>query len=222
MKLDQLLNWISDTRDWLYDRLSIRCLLCHRTYFVLQSCEHGYTIAAVVAAVVAAAAAGASTYMASEQQAQQARDQRKMADWQQRVEAEQAEAARKQVQLRAQRHLNAQAAKAGGAGVVSGEGSLLIDQLEAASLSQYEEDLAAYGHQMNSATHGFESKLFKRRESEIRANQGWQVGLATGSSLLSSYSSYSGKTIATQKPEPSGGPDVYGTSYQRASGGQYL
>ena len=91
-------------------------------------------IAGLVAAAVAAASAGAQMYMQSEAQAAQASQQRKMAEWQQQAEADQAEAARKQVRLRAQRYLNAQASKAGGAGVVAGEGSLLVNQLEAASL----------------------------------------------------------------------------------------
>src|SRR5262245_25907440 len=206
-----LLNWISDTRNWLYDRLSIRCLLCRRNYLVFASCEHGYTIAGIVVAVVAAAAAGASTYMASEQAASQARDQRRRAQWQQKIEEDQAAAARRQVELRAQRHLNAQAAKAGGAGVVAGESSLLVDQLEAASMSQYEEDLAAFGHELASKTHGFESKLFKRQERDIRATEPYSIGISAGVAGASSYYGSmsksstpkgSGTTVATQKQAP--------------------
>src|SRR2546422_9798072 len=132
-----------------------------------------------------------------------------MSEWQQQAEADQAEAARKQVRLRAQRYLNAQASKAGGAGVVAGEGSLLVNQLEAASLSQYEEDLAAMGHEINSKTHGFEAKLFRQSQNRIESNEWIGVGIAAGSSAASSLASYGfkqkdtstpGKTVATQTP----------------------
>src|SRR5262245_59382580 len=137
------------------------------------------TAAIIAAAAVAAVAAGASAYMASENAARQAKARKNMADWQQKVEDQQADAARKQARLKADRMLNAQASKAGGAGVVAGEGSLLTDQLEAASLAQYEEDLAAYGHELNSQTHGFESKLFGDEYHHIKSQQPYAVGLAT-------------------------------------------
>jgi hypothetical protein len=175
----------------------------------------------IIAAVVAAVAAGASTYMASEAAAEQNREQSRMAkrqaevaQWQKEVEEQQAESARKQTRLKAQRMLNSQAAKAGAAGVVAGEGSLLVNQLDAASLAQYEEDLAAYGHKLNaqgaeitSESHTFESRLFKARASNIEANMPLNVGLsaaaAGASSYASSYKGSSGSTVATQKSSPS-------------------
>jgi hypothetical protein len=154
---------------------------------------------AIIVAAVAAIAAGGSAYMQSENAAAQARDARKRADWQRTVEEQQAEAARKQARMKAQRHLNAQAAKAGGAGVVAGEGSLLVDQLEAASMAQYEEDLAAYGHQLGAQGHGFESKLFKTQESRITGTMPYAVGLSAGSAAASNYPrSNTGTTVATK------------------------
>ena len=150
--------------------------------------------AIIIVAAVAAVAAGASAYMASENAQAQAKAQRNMADWQEKVEEQQAEAARKQVRLKAQRMLNAQASKAGGAGVVAGEGSLLTDQLEAASLSQYEEDLAGYSHELGAQTHRFESKLFRNQLNRIKSQEWIGVGLAAGGSAASSYSSYLNRT----------------------------
>jgi hypothetical protein len=153
-------------------------------------------------------------YMQSEQAAEQAKQEKKRADWQQQVEAQQSDAARKQARIRSQRRLDAQASKAGGAGVVAGEGSLLVDQLEAASMAQYEEDLAAYSHDLNAKTAGFESKLFKQRYQTIKAYQPWEVGLTTLSTGVSTYygmsskSGGSGKTVATQKQ----GSDPYGNA----------
>jgi len=151
------------------------------------------TTAIIIAAAVAAVAAGASAYMASEAAADQAKSQKRMADWQEKVENQQAEAARKSVRLKAQRMLRSQASKAGGAGVAAGEGSLLTNQLEAASLSQYDEDLAAYSHELAGQTRGYESKLFKHQLSRIESQKWLSVGLASASSAASSYSSYSSK-----------------------------
>lgn len=161
------------------------------------------TAAFIVAAAVAAVAAGASAYMQSQQQQAAARAQRNQARFQEESEKQQAEAARKQVRLRAQRFLNAQAAKAGAAGVVAGEGSLLVNQLEAASLAQYEEDLAAFGHELQSTTRGFEARLFKAQERSIRSNRGISTGLAFTGSAVQSFASFSrgtpsGTTLATQ------------------------
>jgi hypothetical protein len=181
-------------------------------------------VAAVIVAAVAAAAAGYSAYQQSEAQAYQAKQQKKMAQWQQQVEEwnadladKEAEAARKQARLKSSRLLNAQAARAGRAGVVDGEGSLLVSQMEAASMAQYEEDLAAFGkkmeakgHRINATTSGFEASLFKGQEKYIRRNQALNVTVATVGSLASSYGSYSGggsssgtKARATS-PSPSG------------------
>lgn len=169
------------------------------------------TAAFIVAAVVAAVAAGASAYMTVDAQKDAAKQQRKMSEWQQETEAKQAEASRKQVRLRAQRMLNAQASKAGGAGVVAGEGSLLADQLEAASLAQYEEDLAAYGHELAGQTRGFEGKLFRATEKKLARTQWVGTGLAVAGSASSSASSYyggrssgTGQTVATQANHNSG------------------
>jgi hypothetical protein len=93
------------------------------------------------------------------------------------------------VRLKAQRLLNAQAAKAGKAGVVAGEGSLLINQAEAASLAQYEEDLAAYGHELQANMHGYQSRLLKANAPGA-GTMAVETALAAGSSAASSYSSY--------------------------------
>jgi hypothetical protein len=150
-------------------------------------------IGAIVVAAVAAVAAGAGAYMQAEEAKAQAKSQRRMAEWQQEVEQQQSEAARKQVRLKSQRFLDAQASKAGRAGVVAGEGSLLESQLEAASLAQYEEDLAAFTHELGAKTHGFEAKLFRNQQKRIQANQWVGVTLATASSAASSYDSYNRK-----------------------------
>jgi cell division protein FtsL len=176
-------------------------------------------IIAAAAAVAGAATAGTSAYMQNQNAQAQAKSQRKMAEWQQQVDEQQADAARKQVRLKAQRMLNAQASKAGGAGVVSAEGSLLENQLEAASLSQYEEDLAAYNHELSSQTHGFEGKLFRNQEKRLK-DQAWlNVGLATTSSLAGSASSIAssygsggkGGSVATQR-----------TGGTLSAGGEYI
>jgi len=101
------------------------------------------TTAIIIAAAVTAVAAGAGAYMQSESAAAQVKAAERRSDWQQQVELQQTEVARRQVQAKTHRMLNAQASKAGNAGVVAGEGSLLTDQLESASLAQYDEDLAA-------------------------------------------------------------------------------
>jgi len=168
-------------------------------------------VAAIVVAAVAAAAAGYSAYANSEQAAYAAKQQRKMSEWQQQVEEwnadvaeKEAEAARKQARLKSQRLLNAQAARAGRAGVVAGEGSLLVSQMEAASLAQYDEDLAAFskkleakGHRINATTSGFEGSLFKGQEKYIRSNQWIGVTVATASSAASSYQGYQRKTTSS-------------------------
>jgi hypothetical protein len=191
-------------------------------------------VAAVIVAAVAAVAAGASAYMASEQQAQAAKTAKKQARWQQEVEQwnkdakmKEAEAARKQQRLKASRLLNAQASKAGRAGVVAGEGSLLANQLEAASLAQYEEDLAAYESEVGAQVHGirkttagFEESIFKGQEKSIRQNQWIGVTLATVGSAASSYSSYGGKTGGSgsyqRASSPSGASSVGGSQIQSA------
>jgi hypothetical protein len=215
--------------DWLQQKFTAPCLLCHRDYPVWAGCEHGYTIAGIIAVVVAAAAAGASAYMASEAQADAAREQKKMArrqaevaDWQKKAEEQQAEAARKQARLRASRILNSQASKAGAAGVVASEGSLLTNQMEAASLAQYDEDLAAYSHRLNAAgaeitadTHRYESRIFGARAANIKANQWLNVGISAAGAGASAYTSSGmgrsggGGTVATQTQQ-TGTQDTYG------------
>jgi sortase (surface protein transpeptidase) len=142
-------------------------------------------------------AAGASAYMQSESSAEQSRNQKKAAEMQAQAEQAQGESARKNARLKAQRHLNAQASKAGGAGVVAGEGSLMVNQLEAASLAQYEEDLAAYGHEISSNLYGYQANLFghqARRQSGMSVPLGL---LAAGSSAASSYAGYQAKSPNT-------------------------
>ena len=74
-------------------------------------------------------------------------------------------------------------------------------------MSQYEEDLAAMGHEINSKTHGFEAKLFRQSQNRIESNEWIGVGIAAGGSAAASLASYnrkdtstpnSGKTVATQ------------------------
>jgi hypothetical protein len=167
-------------------------------------------MAFIAAAVVAAVVAGTGAYMASEARQQQVDDQKKMSRWQQDVEEQQAAAVRKQVRLKAERHLNAQAARAGGAGVVAAEGSLLVNQLEAASLAQYEEDLAAYGHDLSALTRGYETKLFKNQARRLRSTQYAEVGLSAAAAGSSAYASgigstpksTTGNTVATSGTTP--------------------
>jgi len=141
------------------------------------------------AAVVSAAAAGYSAYAANEARQDAAKQNKKVARWQQEVEEAQSQAARKQVELKSRRFLNQQSARAGGAGVAAGEGSLLVNQMEAASLAQYEADLAAYGHDLSAQTHGFESRLFKRQQVRAQNSMYAEVGVATGGSLAGSTGS---------------------------------
>ncbi len=84
-----------------------------------------------------------------------------MAQLQEQAELANAEAQRKNSKLKSQRFLNSQASKAAKSGVVAGEGSLFENQMEAASMSQYEADLAAYGHEISSNLYGYQAKLFK-------------------------------------------------------------
>ena len=157
--------------------------------------------ALIIAAVIAAAAAGASAYMASEEAARQQRQQAKMAQMQEEAEANQALAARKNSRLKSQRMLRSQASKAAGSGVVAGEGSLFANQMEAASLSQYEEDLAAYGHEITSGLYGYQAKLFKSNAKRIASRAPYTSALAGAQAGASTYfgggGSFGGRTVAT-------------------------
>ena len=158
--------------------------------------------ALLIAAGIAAVAAGTAAYLQSEEAARQRRSAAKMAELQQQAEDANAEAARKNSRLKSRRMLNAQASKAGGAGVVAGEGSLFVNQMEAASLAQYEEDLAAYGHEINSNLYGYQSKLFKNDARRIQGSAVYTSLLAGAQAGASTYFSGGGKiggggTVAT-------------------------
>jgi hypothetical protein len=164
------------------------------------------TTALIIAAVVAAAAAGAGMYMQSEAQAAQQRSAAKLARLQEEAELANAEAARKNSKLKSDRFLRSQMSKAGKAGVVAGEGSLFVNQMEAASLAQYEEDLAARGHEIDSRRYGYEAKLFNHgaRATMARAPysalvSGAAAGFGTYSAGGGSYGFGSGSTVATQR-----------------------
>ena len=65
------------------------------------------TTAIIIAAAVTAVAAGAGAYMQSESAAAQVKAAERRSDWQQQVELQQAEVARRQVQAKTHRMLNA-------------------------------------------------------------------------------------------------------------------
>lgn len=161
--------------------------------------EGGYV--ALIGLAVAVVAAGAGAYLQSEAAADANRQQKRSAELQADAEQKQGEAARKNARMRAERHLRSQASKAGGAGVVAGEGSLLALQMEAGSLAQYEEDLAAFGHEIRSNLHGFEAKLFGR-QARINSSQSLTLGLLAAGGTAGAGAGKlggSGKTAATQE-----------------------
>ena len=211
------------------------------------------TMVLVAAVVVAAVAAGASTYMSMEAQAQaeeqQARAAKTQAAYARRAAEQEAadqeaaahnaeeagKARRAQVEEAARRHLMRGAALAGGAGVVAGEGSLLAGQLEAASLIEYQAQLAEHEPKMEAwadrvgadraifrgelsgGLNDYQASLFKQRASNTRFYGTIATGVNAVGAGANAYTSY-----ARSNPGSSPVAENYGIDYYRASGGNYM
>jgi len=194
--------------------------------------------ALIIAAVVVAVAAGASAYVSSESAAQaeeaQAKASKAQATYaraaaQQRAldeeaAAEAADAAgkaqRAQVEEAGRRRLLMTGALAGAAGVESTEGSPLAGNLEAASLIQYNAQLAEYQPkvqawsdrvgadrarfegQLTGGLNDYQSSLFKSRASSTRA----YGTIATG---VSAVGAGAGTYLGGYKPTPTASPSYY-------------
>ena len=158
-------------------------------------CQYTLATIAIIAAVVAAGAAGYGAYASNEAAQDQAKAQKRAARQQAEAETAAGEARRKQARMKYERFRDTQRSRAGAAGVVVGEGSLLEGQMEAAQLAQYEADLAAYGHELSSQRASFEEKIFGWRARKLADSQYMNTGIAVGSSLASSYLSGAGKGL---------------------------
>ncbi|MGH6692026.1 MAG: hypothetical protein ACREF4_15260, partial [Gammaproteobacteria bacterium] len=183
-------------------------------------------IVAVIAVVVSVLATAYTTYTAYQQQEMAAYEQSLAADLQAkyaRAASEQeaadyrdasdqaeriAKVRREQVVEQARRMLNKQGSQAGMAGVVAFEGSLLENQLEAASLAEYNAQLAEmeprmdamrlrrggqvaeFRGELSAGLNDFQSKLFRGRASESKTYGGYATiasGAAAGVSGAASF-----------------------------------
>jgi hypothetical protein len=149
------------------------------------------SVLAIVAAVVSAAATAYGTYAAQQAQAQQAKAAQRAAQMQADAEAAAAEARRRQKKAEAERFLRSQLSRAGAAGVQIGEGSLLEGQMEAASLAEYEANLAAYPHVLSSQRESYRSKIFGLEARRASSGALLNSAIAGFSSLAASYGSFS-------------------------------
>lgn len=185
------------------------------------------------AAAIMLVAGAISTYMQAQAQAEAQNAQAKAA----RMEAQYARAAaeveaknqeqtaqaalasgrarRGQVEAASARLLNAQAAKAGGAGVVAGEGSLLVTQLESGALAEYTAQSEEYPYRL-------ESKRLYAQAEQARYSGALQGNLKDFESSLFKYGAKSTMyygTIATGLALLGAGSSAYQTYQGRQGGG---
>lgn len=166
-------------------------------------------IAAAVAAVATVAAAAASAYS----QAQAGRAASKAATYQSRIAENQAKAARdaaavaeQQSRARTDRIKALARARAEASGVMSGEGSPLLIQLENARQAELEAQLVRYSGEVQGGFYESESKMstFRGRVARRGANTG------AGATLLSGVASGASIGAGAYKP-PTSNP-AYGAN----------
>src|SRR5262249_1613700 len=126
-----------------------------------------WAIASVIGVVVAAAVSGVGTYMSVSAQQQQASDQSKAARMQAEAEAQASEARRQQGLDQAEAQRKTLLSLEAGSGFETSSGSLLENEMQLASTSEYAAQMAKYNHDVQSSMLSYQSKLFKQRAGEF-------------------------------------------------------
>jgi type II secretory pathway pseudopilin PulG len=148
---------------------------------------------AIVIGIIGVLAAGGAAYMQSEAAAEQARGQKRMAKHQAEAERAAGDARRRQVEFDTQRKMRSFRSREAAAGVQIGEGSLLEQEMQFASDSEYAAQIAQYPHTVRADIDEYQGRLFGSQERRINQTKWLNTGLAAAGTGASAYGAYAGR-----------------------------
>jgi hypothetical protein len=183
---------------------SMRNRLKHECGMWYWDCQCGYTLAVlgIVSAVISAGLGAYQAYSASQAQAQQARFAQKQADQQAAAEKAAGDARANQIQYEADKQKKGAYSRQAGAGVVTGQGSLLETAGEFAADVDYTKQLAKYPHELAGWSDKYKGDLFGFQAKEASGGALSGALLTGGGSLATSALSMYGKYKAKPSISP--------------------